>query len=74
MKVAPLLSSKPAPTLSPRSTPPPSKYAWSVFYPMQAVPENKDEIQTNNNDNKNDKNDKKENVGNEYYKKVKFGW
>ncbi len=68
MKVAPLLSSKPSPTPLPT---PPSKYAWSVFYPMQAVPENKDEIQKNNNDNKNEKS---ENVGNEYYKKVKFGW
>ncbi len=66
MKVAPLLSSKPTPTPTPN--PPPSKYAWSVFYPMQAVPENKDEIKTNKN------NEKSENVGNDYYKKVKFGW
>jgi len=57
MKVAPLLSSKPSPTLTP--TPIPSKYAWSVFYPMQAVPEKVE------NQDENNKNDKKENVGND---------
>jgi len=37
MKVAPLLSSKLSAVS--HSSPPPTKYAWCVLYPMQAVPE-----------------------------------
>jgi hypothetical protein len=40
MKVAPLLSSKlSVVSHSSHSSPPPTKYAWCVLYPMQAVPE-----------------------------------
>ena len=72
MKVSPLLASHDPSHSSHSSHPshssnPPPKYAWSVFYPMQAFPE---KVEKNTNEeNKNDENDTVKN-----YKKVRLGW
>ena len=61
MKVSPLLPSHdPSHSSHPsHSSNPPPKYAWSVFYPMQAFSEKVEKKE--NNENKNDENNENKN-------------
>lgn len=74
MKVSPLLPSHDLshPSHSSHSSNPPPKYAWSVFYPMQAFSEKVEKKENKNNENNENKNDENDTVENDKNKNIFF--